>query len=72
MGNAGEITFFLMSYFLSVAHSNFMPMMLFYQWYLESQKPLVTLFMPKKIKNRFLIKKKSQRSCWVKKGKTEA
>ena len=24
------------------------------------------------MKERFLIKKKSQRSCWVKKGKTEA
>ena len=25
----------------------------------------------KKLKERFLIEKKSQRSCWVKKGKTE-
>ena len=33
------------------------------QWYLESQIPLVTLFMPKKNEREVLIKKKLQRLC---------
>ena len=62
MENAGRIKFFIISYTLSVAQSNFILMILLInQWYLESQKPLVTLFMPKKMKER----------CWVKKGTTE-
>ena len=45
-------------------------MLLINQWYLESQKPHI--IQAKKIKEMFLIKNKSQRSCWVKRDKTEA
>ena len=45
-------------------------MLLINQWYLESQKPHI--IQAKKIKEMFLIKNKSQRSCWVKRDKTQA
>ena len=79
MENARRITFFLISNTLSVAQSNLMLMILLInQWYSESQKHVATLPMSKKIKERFSIKKKLKRSCWVKKvkhmhdGKTSA
>ena len=54
-----ELHFFIISHTLSVTQSSFALMILLInQWYLESQKPLVTLFMSKKMKERFLIKKK--------------
>ena len=40
------------------------------QWY--HRKLLPHYSRPKKLKESFLTKKKSQRSCWVKKGKTDA
>ena len=56
--NAKEIIFFLISYTLSVAQLTFILMTLIInQWYLETQKTLVTLFISKKMKERFLIKK---------------
>ena len=70
MENARRITFFLISNTLSLAQSNFILMILLInQWYSESQKPLVTLPMSKKMKDRFSIKKKLKRPCWVKKVK---
>ena len=55
--NAKEIIFFLISYTLSVAQLTFILMTLIInQWYLETQKTLVTLFISKKMKERFLIK----------------
>ena len=65
MGNA-------LSYAWSVAQLKFILMILLKRLYLESQKTLATLFMPKKIERGvFLIKKTSQNSCWVKKSKTD-
>ena len=62
MKNVGRITFLIVSYTLSAVQSNFILMMLLInQWYLESQKPHIIL--AKKIKEMFLIKNKSQRSC---------
>ena len=56
--HAKEIIFFLISYTLSVAQLTFILMTLIInQWYLETQKTLVTLFISKKMKERFLIKK---------------
>ena len=72
--NAGRIIFFIISYTLSMAQSNFLPMMLLInQWYLGSWK----LLRPK-IEKEVFNRKKSQRSYWVKKmkqkhdGKTSA
>ena len=58
MENARRITFFMISYTL-LERSNFILMILLTnQWYLESQKPLVTLFMSKKHKREVSDKEK--------------
>ena len=45
MENARKIIFFIVSYTLPVAQSNFI--LLINQWYLESQKPIVILMSKK-------------------------
>ena len=52
MENARRITFFIVSYTLSVAVNFILMILLINQWYLESQEPLVTLLISKKKQKR--------------------
>ena len=63
METARRIKFFIISYALSVAQLNFLVI---------TENSCHIIHVQKKLKERFLIKKKSQRSCLVKKKKTDA
>ena len=68
MGNATIITVLLILYILLVTQLNFtLVILLINQRYFESQKIHRIIYVQKKLKKKILMKKKSQRSCSLKK-----
>ena len=62
----------VLSYALSVAHLNYILMILLKSLYLESQKTPVRLFMHTKKLKEVFNKEKIKKSCWVKESQTDA